>query len=70
MLGPNLAWMVHRHIAYVGAGDPWFVRNAEQLEREAWARGKPFERVIVPGDHMSSLPAALDAFLQLAEAPL
>jgi hypothetical protein len=68
VLGPNLPWMVHRHIAYVGEGDPWFVRNAGQLEQQAWALGKPFERVIVPGDHMSSLPVALDAFLQLARA--
>ncbi|HVH98895.1 MAG TPA: CocE/NonD family hydrolase [Enhygromyxa sp.] len=64
-LGPNLPWMIHRHIAYVGKDDPWFVRNAGELEARAWSMGKPFERVIVDGDHGSSLPVALAAFLEL-----
>jgi alpha/beta superfamily hydrolase len=68
VLGPNLAWMVHRHIAYVGDADPWFVDNAAALERSAWALGKPFERVMVTGDHMASLQPALEAFLQVAQA--
>ncbi|PRQ09583.1 alpha/beta hydrolase family protein [Enhygromyxa salina] len=66
-LGPNLAWMVHRHIAYVGADDPWFVDNAAELERRAWELGKPFERVVVAGDHMASLQPALAAFLVLTQ---
>jgi hypothetical protein len=67
VLGPNLAWMVHRHVAYVGQDDPWFIENATGVERRAWELGKPFEVVKVPGDHMSSLPTALDAFLRLAQ---
>jgi acetyl esterase/lipase len=69
-LGPNLPWMVHRHIAYVGEDDPWFVRNAGELEARAWGLGKPFERVVVTGDHMSSLPVALNAFLELTRQDL
>jgi hypothetical protein len=65
VLGPNLPWMIHRHVAYVGEGDPWFLDNASVLERRAWELGKPFEKVVVPGDHMGSLIPALDAFLQL-----
>jgi dienelactone hydrolase len=65
VLGPNLAWMVHRHVAYVGEEDPWFLANADAVERRAWELGKPFEKVVVPGDHMSSLQPALAAFLQL-----
>lgn len=65
VLGPNLPWMVHRHIAFVGDEDPWFVRNAGELEARAWSMGKPFERVVVAGDHMSSLAPALGAFLEL-----
>jgi dienelactone hydrolase len=65
VLGPNLPWMRHRHIAYVGDGDPWFLDNAAALERRAWELGKPFEKIVVPGDHMGSLRPALDAFLQL-----
>jgi hypothetical protein len=65
VLGPNLEWMVHRHVAYVGEDDPWFVRNASELERRAWGLGKPFEQVIVAGDHMSSLAPALEGFLLL-----
>ena len=67
VLGPNLPWMVHRHIAYVGAEDPWFLRNASALEARAWRLGKPFEKVVVPGDHMDSLHAALEAFMQIVQ---
>jgi hypothetical protein len=67
VLGPNLPWMRHRHVAYVGDGDPWFLDNAGVLERRAWELGKPFEKVVVPGDHMSSLRQALDAFLLLTK---
>jgi pimeloyl-ACP methyl ester carboxylesterase len=70
VLGPNLAWMVHRHIAYVGEGDPWFMENAGVLERRAWGLGKPFERVVVGGDHMGSLEGALGAFLLLTKGDL
>jgi acetyl esterase/lipase len=65
VLGPNLAWMRHRHVAYVGDGDPWFLDNASVLERRAWELGKPFEKIVVPGDHMSSLQPALAAFMLL-----
>ena len=65
VLGPNLAWMAHRHVAYAGREDPWFVNNASALAREAWALGKPFELVEVDGDHMASLPVALEAFRRL-----
>jgi acetyl esterase/lipase len=68
VLGPNLAWMRHRHVAYVGDEDPWFLDNASVLERRAWELGKPFEKVVVPGDHMSSLRAALEAFLLLTDS--
>lgn len=66
VLGPNLPWMAHRHVAYVGADDPWFIDNARALERRAWELGKPFEAIEVPGDHMGSLQPALEAFLGLA----
>lgn len=68
VLGPNLAWMVHRHVAYVGDEDPWFVDNAAALERDAWGLGRPFERVVVEGDHMGSLEPALAAFLLVTTA--
>ena len=70
VLGPNLPWMVHRHVAYVGDADPWFLDNAERLERRAWELGKPFEKVVVEGDHMKSLRPALDAFLELTQRDL
>jgi dienelactone hydrolase len=68
VLGPNLEWMIHRHVAYVGADDPWFIDNAGALAARAWALGKPFEQVVVPGDHMASLPLALDSFARLIQA--
>ena len=69
VLGPNVPWMVHRHVAYVGDDDPWFVDNAAAVEARAWEHGKPFELVMVPGTHMSSLEPALEAFLGLALVP-
>jgi dienelactone hydrolase len=62
VLGPNIEWMIHPHVAYVGDEDPWFSRNSAGLERRAWELGKPFEVVEVPGDHMGSLLPALAAF--------
>lgn len=66
VLGPNVAWMNHPHLAYVGREDPWFAINANKVLERAWARGKPFEVIEVDGDHMSSLPPSLSAFLELA----
>lgn len=66
VLGPNVAWMVHTHIAYIGREDPWFATNAASVLEQAWARGKPFEVIEVEGDHMASLPPSLTAFLELA----
>ncbi|NVB39285.1 prolyl oligopeptidase family serine peptidase [Pseudenhygromyxa sp. WMMC2535] len=63
VLGPNLAWMVRPHVAYVGEGDPWFIDNAGALADQAWTLGVPFERVIVSGDHSGSLAPALVDFL-------
>ncbi len=70
VLGPNVAWMNHPHIAYVGREDPWFAINARQVLERAWAKGKPFEVIEVEGDHMSSLPRSLGAFLELARHDL
>lgn len=67
VLGPNLEWMVHPHVAYVGEDDKWFIGNSSELAARAWTLGKPFEQVVVPGDHMASLPVALDAFAKLIE---
>lgn len=66
VLGPNVAWMNHPHVAYVGREDPWFATNAQQVLARAWSKGKPFEVIEVEGDHMGSLPWALTAFLEQA----
>jgi dienelactone hydrolase len=66
VLGPNVAWMTHPHVAYVGKDDPWFAVNAQSVLERAWAKGKPFEVIEVEGDHMESLLPALSAFLELA----
>lgn len=69
VLGPNLPWMVHPHLAYVGDDDKWFITNAEALQARAWEQGQPFEMIRVPGDHMGSLAPSLEAFLRLSSAP-
>ena len=62
-LVPNVRDMVRPHVAYIGTEDRWFIPNARRGEDEARRHGKRFEVVLVPGDHMSSLPTALDAFI-------
>ena len=64
VLGPNLAWMVHPHVAYIGEEDRWFIDNAKALEQRAAELGKPFERAMVAGGHMSSLPNCLSAYVE------
>ena len=68
VLGPNLPWMVHRHIAYIGRDDRWFIDNGERLAARAWQLGQPFEVLLVDGDHMQSLAPAVAAFLEFAKA--
>ncbi|NJK33317.1 MAG: prolyl oligopeptidase family serine peptidase [Deltaproteobacteria bacterium] len=70
VLGPNVAWMVHPHVAYVGQDDPWFLDNGAGVRDRAWSLGKPFDLVMVEGDHMGSLAPALAAFLQVARNDL
>jgi acetyl esterase/lipase len=70
VLGPNVEWMVHPHVAYIGAQDQSFMPNATAVLERAWALGKPFEIMQVEGDHMASLPPALAAFRELARHDL
>lgn len=69
-LGPNVRDLAHPHHAYVGDDDPWFHPNAEQVRAEAERFGVPLTVERVPGDHMSSLPAALERFSARIEADL
>lgn len=62
-LAGNVRDVVHPHLAYVGEDDPWFHPNAERVRAEAERWKAPVTVTMVPGDHMSCLPAALDQFV-------
>lgn len=66
-LAANVTRMAHRHVAYIGDEDTWFHPNAEAVAAAAAEHDAPFETVRVAGDHMSSLPAGLQAFLAVIE---
>ncbi|MCH9687797.1 MAG: alpha/beta fold hydrolase [Deltaproteobacteria bacterium] len=67
-LGANVRDLAHPHIAYIGEDDTWFHPNVEAVAAEAERFGAPFTVQMVPGDHMSSLDAALADFLERVQA--
>jgi len=69
-LAPNVRDVVHPHLAYVGEEDPWFHPNAERVRAEAARWDEPVTVTMVPGDHMTCLPPALDRFLAAIAADL
>lgn len=66
-LPANLSAMRGRHIAYIGDKDQpaGFVATVQGMARAASA---PLTAVSVPGDHFSSVPAAMAAFIQAMKA--
>lgn len=68
LLLPNIRDVVVPHIAYAGTGDDWDDRYAALAAARAREFGAPVEHVGVPGDHMSSVRAAVADFLQRLRA--
>lgn len=64
VLGPNVAHMVHPHVAYIGTDDTPFIANARAVEATAKQIGKPFRLELVAGDHEGSLAPGLAAWLR------
>lgn len=67
-LGPNVAHMVHPHLAYIGDRDRWFVKNGARVADAARRSGSPFQVISVPGTHMGSRSPALADFLARLQA--
>lgn len=63
VLGPNLAHMVHPHVAYIGRDDTPFLDNARDIADAAARIDAPLQVVYVDGDHDSSLVAAIAAWV-------
>jgi dienelactone hydrolase len=68
VLGPNVADMVHPHVAYIGEDDGWFHANADAVAAAAAEVDAPFRTERVPGDHMTSLTPGLHAFVAVVAA--
>jgi acetyl esterase/lipase len=62
LLRPNLRDMQRPHRAYVGKHDG-ILRFAKKTMRAARRKHAPFSLKVVRGDHFSSLPRAIDAFI-------
>ena len=61
LLIPNLADLVHPHLAYAGRGDAFDTRDARYAAALAAPLRVPLEAVLVDGDHLASVrPAAAD----------
>ena len=59
LLGPNVRDMVHPHLAYAGRDDEFDRRYAEDVARAARPFHSRYQVVLVDGDHMSSIAAAI-----------
>jgi dienelactone hydrolase len=62
LLLPHIEELVHPHLACVGASDPGVAPARAAADRAGAA--SPFELVITPGDHDSSLAACIAAYLE------
>jgi dienelactone hydrolase len=62
----NLRWMRHPHIAFLGASDTLLLSREIAL-RELGGTKTQLRIEVVPGDHFSSLPAAVKAYLRVIE---
>lgn len=69
-LAGNVRDVVHPHLAYIGQDDAWFHPNAERVRAEAARFGTPVTVTMVPGDHMTCLPPALDRLIAAIQADL
>lgn len=63
VLWPNLDAMKKPHVGYVGFEDQGCRRGQPDLLRALDKHKAPLEMILVPGDHFSSKPAAIRAFL-------
>lgn len=65
---PNVADMVHPHLAYIGDDDSWFHDNAAAVSVAAEQAGVTlFSTHAVAGDHGTSLAPGLAAFIERAQ---
>jgi acetyl esterase/lipase len=64
LLVPNVRDVVHPHLAYAGADDEFDARYAALAADRAREAGTPVEQVVVGGDHMSSVHAALGHWIE------
>ncbi len=62
-LGPHVADMLRPHIAYVGDGDPWIMRNAEAVRDAAAEHHELFDLQVVAGDHGAMIRPAVTEYL-------
>jgi len=63
----NVRWMRHRHYAYIGTVDEWFVRRIVQAKQEVGTHESLLQIVMVPGDHLSGQPRAMRRYLDLVK---
>jgi len=70
MLIGNLRWMRHRHYAYIGSADPFGVASIDAARREIGGAEALLTIVTVPGDHLSSFPAAIGMYLDVVQHTL
>jgi len=64
LLGPNVRDIANRHIAYAGEDDSFDTAYALHVRDLAREVGAPYEVVLVSGDHMSSIEAAIQDFIR------
>lgn len=64
LLGPNVRDMANRHIAYAGQDDSFDTTYALHVRDLARKVDAPYEVVLVSGDHMSSIDAAIQDFIR------
>ena len=61
----NIRWMQHKHYAYLGSADAWFSTSITAAKQEMNKRESLLEIIMLPGDHFSSFPKAIEMYFDL-----
>jgi len=61
----NIRWMQHKHYAYLGSADALFTSSIIEAKQEMNKRESLLEIIMLPGDHISSFPKAIEMYFDL-----
>ena len=63
----NIRWMKHKHYAYIGSMSHIYYISIVEAKHEMSGEPSLLEIIMLPGDHFSVYPRAIEMYLNLIE---